>query len=576
MKKVGTTRIARRIRGLNRRAKFVLIILVSVVAAVGVFFAVEPALAFLTGGGNSSKSVVMSGNLGYIVIGKSDASNKDIIVELDSDIPSVTTNDATSVGTETATLQGDLVGLGTYGSVNVYFEYGTTTGYGTETTQVAQTVVGAFNQSVSGLTSNTLYHYRAKVSYGAGSIVNGGDKTFTTESTSENPAAPTNFIVASATATSLTLEWTKGGGATNTVIRSSLVGYPTAVTEGDAVYNGVAETTTPAGLTTGTRYYFSAWSETGGLYSLSYATTSGIPTADELPVPDTLEIETVQIYHSYIEDNDQILVFSTKILWDEGIPATLNPADFFYIQVLDDGVLLKQNRIVMWGYVPGSIYISAATALTWNEDYTFRIIGTDKFGAPPSVSYTLGAANYIGGDYNFLATWVLDLATRMQDSVYWGELIEFQFSQKILNAQGSLIFSTAIPGLADVAPQVFYPEGASAEYVKPTAPKDEETRLLEGQEDAHGEIFWPAITAVGTMFGVDDQFAVGAIWMLLYFVGVYLIVRVGGNPGQAIVFAYPIMLVGGQFGAFSLSFLAAIGIGFLFFFVLKRIIFTAG
>ncbi|KKK44461.1 hypothetical protein LCGC14_3167090, partial [marine sediment metagenome] len=333
----------------------------------------------------------------------------------------------------------------------------------------------------SGLTSNTLYHYRAKVSYGAGSIVNGGDKTFTTESTSENPAAPTNFIVASATATSLTLEWTKGGGATNTVIRSSLVGYPTAVTEGDAVYNGVAETTTPAGLTTGTRYYFSAWSETGGLYSLSYATTSGIPTADELPVPDTLEIETVQIYHSYIEDNDQILVFSTKILWDEGIPATLNPADFFYIQVLDDGVLLKQNRIVMWGYVPGSIYISAATALTWNEDYTFRIIGTDKFGAPPSVSYTLGAANYIGGDYNFLATWVLDLATRMQDSVYWGELIEFQFSQKILNAQGSLIFSTAIPGLADVAPQVFYPEGASAEYVKPTAPKDEETRLIEGQ-----------------------------------------------------------------------------------------------
>ena len=90
--------------------------------------------------------------------------------------PAVTTASATGVGTTTATLNGTLTNLGSASSVEVSFEWGTSTSYSEETPVETRTSTGPFSATISGLSPSTTYHFRAKAgtSYGI-------DRSFTTE-----------------------------------------------------------------------------------------------------------------------------------------------------------------------------------------------------------------------------------------------------------------------------------------------------------------------------------------------------------------------------------------------------------
>jgi len=94
--------------------------------------------------------------------------------------PAVTTNAATGVGDTTATLNGNLDGMGNAASCEVWFEYGTTTSYGTSTAHQMKTSTGVFSQSISTLTKGTLYHFRAVAKNTAGTIFSTIDRMFTT------------------------------------------------------------------------------------------------------------------------------------------------------------------------------------------------------------------------------------------------------------------------------------------------------------------------------------------------------------------------------------------------------------
>ena len=82
-------------------------------------------------------------------------------------IPQVQTNSATNVSNYQATLNGYL-SASTYYSNYVYFQWGTTTSYGYQTTQQYLSATGSFSQNIANLTPNTTYHFRAVVqgSYG--------------------------------------------------------------------------------------------------------------------------------------------------------------------------------------------------------------------------------------------------------------------------------------------------------------------------------------------------------------------------------------------------------------------------
>lgn len=95
--------------------------------------------------------------------------------------PDIQTEDAASITTTTAVLQSLLSGLGGYTYVWLSYEYGLTTSYGTTTSEQYITATG-WKQSptVSGLSSDTTYHYRVVCRYNGTNYVYGDDITFDT------------------------------------------------------------------------------------------------------------------------------------------------------------------------------------------------------------------------------------------------------------------------------------------------------------------------------------------------------------------------------------------------------------
>jgi hypothetical protein len=103
--------------------------------------------------------------------------------------PAVTTSSTSDVGKSSATLSGTVNPNGQ--STTYFFEYGTTTSYGTQTNPTnvgsGNTPVGV-HQGIFGLSPNTTYHYRLVATNSAGTT-NGSDQTLTTPSTTPSQVA---------------------------------------------------------------------------------------------------------------------------------------------------------------------------------------------------------------------------------------------------------------------------------------------------------------------------------------------------------------------------------------------------
>ncbi|MBM2825566.1 MAG: hypothetical protein HW402_1230 [Dehalococcoidales bacterium] len=100
--------------------------------------------------------------------------------------PTVTTDNATNITSNSARLNGTLTSKGTAVSANVSFDWGLSSGnYTFATTPVSVNVTGPFSANLTGLSANTTYYFRARAS-GDGMGL-GVEKSFTTLS----PSAPT-------------------------------------------------------------------------------------------------------------------------------------------------------------------------------------------------------------------------------------------------------------------------------------------------------------------------------------------------------------------------------------------------
>ena len=139
----------------------------------------------------------------YNGIGTSGNSNTITLTTLTpTGAPVVTTNPATNAASFSATLNGTVNPHGL--TATLYFEYGTTTSYGSTT--AFRTKTGNTYQSVSvnidGLSASTIYHFRIVATNSAGTRY-GTDRTFTTLSATGPPVVTTNpaTLIASFSAT---------------------------------------------------------------------------------------------------------------------------------------------------------------------------------------------------------------------------------------------------------------------------------------------------------------------------------------------------------------------------------------
>jgi hypothetical protein len=103
-----------------------------------------------------------------------------VSVNQPTQVTSVYTGAPNSVTQTSAHLNGVLSQSGTYSS-QVYFQWGTTTGYGFTTNQqyAGSSSSAPFVDTITGLTSNTIYHYRAVATNSSGTFY-GDDQSFST------------------------------------------------------------------------------------------------------------------------------------------------------------------------------------------------------------------------------------------------------------------------------------------------------------------------------------------------------------------------------------------------------------
>ena len=182
--------------------------------------------------------------------------------------PTVTTYSATYVGTATARLNGYLNDDG--GEACEYrFQYG----YAPETYAFATPWEGAettgdrFYTDVLSLISDTTYYFRVQARNSI-DIGSGIERSFTT---AWELSSPIELNARATSGTEISLSWIKGGGSDSTLIMMGTDTYPTSPDEGTQAYFGKSPSISVTDLTPGTTYYFSAWSESNGVYSAEYS-----------------------------------------------------------------------------------------------------------------------------------------------------------------------------------------------------------------------------------------------------------------------------------------------------------------
>jgi uncharacterized protein (TIGR02145 family) len=177
-------------------------------------------------------------------------------------LPVATTTAATTITQSGATLNGTVNANNQ--STTVSFEYGTSTSYGQTINAIPGSVTGTTTTNVtailSGLTANTPYHFRVKVT-GSGSPVYGNDMTFTTSQSGTPPAASTSAAT-SVTQTGATINGTVNANNLSTTVTfdyGTTTSYGNSITATQSPVTGTTSTSVSAsltGLTSGMTYHF--------------------------------------------------------------------------------------------------------------------------------------------------------------------------------------------------------------------------------------------------------------------------------------------------------------------------------
>ncbi|MBW2624078.1 MAG: hypothetical protein JRD68_14315, partial [Deltaproteobacteria bacterium] len=170
----------------------------------------------------------------------------------------VTTCSASSITSNSATLNGTLTGLGSGPTVYVSFQYGLTTSYGSTTPAQPMSSLGTFNAPITGLATSTTYHFRAKVTDG-GTTEYGDDAEFTTTTPVLTVSTGSASGVTTSTATlSGTLSDLGGNSSVSVSFEYGKTDSYGSTTTPQAMNNPGPFSATISSLDTGTLYHFRA------------------------------------------------------------------------------------------------------------------------------------------------------------------------------------------------------------------------------------------------------------------------------------------------------------------------------
>ena len=312
--------------------------------------------------------------------------------------PTVTSGSSSSVTINSATAAGNVTSDGGATITQRGIAYATTANPTTANSKVTATgTVGAFTANLTGLSSNTTYHWRAYAINSKGTSY-GSDQTFTTP---PKPPIVTTGTAGGETTSSFTIT---GSGVTSNpnsqtidefgVVYDDVPATPT-IANSSQIGTGTSAsfTNTPTGLTEGTPYYVKAYVKWGGTNyaygSLAIVYTQSRPTVT-LNSPanngSSNDIRPNLKFTGSDSDNDNItyqLQLNTSNSFTSPLIDKLSASDtgFSNLSTTKTDPFYNGNQI----------QYAVATDLTRGQDYYWRVRGKDPAGSNTWGNWTTAA-----------------------------------------------------------------------------------------------------------------------------------------------------------------------------------------
>jgi trimeric autotransporter adhesin len=326
-----------------------------------------------------------------------------------------TTGTATSISTTGATING-IDNAGGVAGVTSTFDYGTTTGYGTNVAGSPSSITGssptAISYSIIGLTPNTVYHFRANAVNG--SPVNGADANFTTISLAPTVGSPGSIVIGGFTA-NWTAPASEGAAAyTYTIQYSTDNTFGSGVTTVTGISSGATSYAISGIGTTGTYYYEVEVVNAGGASAWSSVSTGAAVTGS----PNQYSAVTINtsasaggIWASSGSGASLVYTFTPN-----SSTSNINATDIVDI-LTGTAVSLTSGTATVTAGIPGSVVITStcssgggptpsitvATAITaantsTSTAYTLTLTSTGNITVNSSSAINLTGANGSGSD----------------------------------------------------------------------------------------------------------------------------------------------------------------------------------
>lgn len=291
--------------------------------------------------------------------------------------PSVTQQSASSVSTSSVTLNGTIVSNNNGTSTVRGFEYGLTTSYGSIASTTGTYGTGSYSQVVTGLTPNTLYHYRAYATNGAGTGTS-TDGTFTTSVVPDTTAPAISSVSSLTTQTNATITWNTNESASSAIQYGLTTGYGTVASSSATSSHSV----TLSGLTAATLYNYKVFAidasgNVGSSTNLTFTTSATSDTS--APIISSLGV-------SSISTSTVLISWST----DEAASSTVQfgSSTGYGLNATSSGT--TTHSVVLSGLTQNTIYqykvtsIDASGNIATSTNGSFKTLSTDI--TPPGVN----------------------------------------------------------------------------------------------------------------------------------------------------------------------------------------------
>ena len=158
-----------------------------------------------------------------------------------------------TIASSNVTTSGATITWTTNESATTQVEYGTTASYGSMT-MINAALLTTHSAALTGLASNTTYHFRVLSKDAANNLATSGDLTFTTGAVDADAPVLSSIVAANLTTSGATITWTTNENATTQVDYGTTASYGSSSTLDSTLASG--HTVVLTGLSASTLYHF--------------------------------------------------------------------------------------------------------------------------------------------------------------------------------------------------------------------------------------------------------------------------------------------------------------------------------